>query len=509
MTKIKVNTNIINTLNAIPAAGKTQVAIDYIADNFGNKFNKVLYVLPTKNVIEEVYKRLSNSVNKKFITKIYGDDSDYSVQKNIVDYMVNQPAQGILMITSAACMLLSDRLVGFDLVVIDEELASFSVKKAKLQTVNLDQKAAFEFFFTYVNYKKTNFPKLLKLTLNHSEFADIDKQDDGLYDFFKDILTELEHGTFDMFINEDEYEALLNGSAGLHIMKVLNPKFFTKQKEVLYLGYDLENTLSSLVYRKVYGFVFKQSELTKNLRFINYSNPVEITYMFAGKVGKQTIAGYGSKKEGNKEAQAQIINFIKENDWNKDCLYRKNIDLGEVIHFENSHQIEAMPHGINKPEWMSKTKITILNLFYLNPVEASFLKLLGYSKEEIENGRNVNMIVQQITRSAIRHNNGTPIKVFVLNEDTALGVAKAFKNSTLIHSGEALTKKPNSNKLEADMKKFCDEAKRKNRDMSKRKAVTKEEKEAWSQMVKKWHALTTRKFDLEEKLTIIRNKTEK
>ncbi|GAN84008.1 DEAD/DEAH box helicase [Novacetimonas hansenii] len=486
-------TNYIETLNAIPAAGKTHAAITYIKETFGITKSKILYVLPTKEVINEVYNKLLEQGIEQ-VTKIYGDDNiSTSVQERIVDFVINQESPYILMITNRAAMMLSDRLTGFDLVVIDEEIPSFGVTERHLPTNNEDQMASCEYFFTYISRTTTCFKGLSKLSLNHSSYKNINKEDE-IYKVFNEMFENMDKGTFDYYILDNELDKLLDEESdtnSLHIMSIMRPTFFKQQKEVIYLGYDIENANSSLVYKALYNYQFKQSKLEKKLRFKQYSNKVVISYIFNERIGKQAISN-------NERLQQQVKEYVENNSFNNDCLYRTNIKMKSKVKFFNSEEIMAKPHGINNPKWTQKTKIVLLNLFYTNPYESMFFQNMGYEPADIEAGRNVNMIVQQITRSAIRHNTGETINVLVLDQNTALSAASAFANVTVQDSGLIPDKGPRqtrSDKLDKEFAEKCTECKKMDYNFSRKKKITKQQQEEWLETLKVWKALSNKLTD--------------
>jgi hypothetical protein len=419
-----------NFLNALAGAGKTRALARY-ADRLARRGHKVLFVQPTKRLID-------NTVNDELIPlfpnynyqRLYGD----GVVKKIVKHFQNAPVGGqIVFITHAAFMLTphfhkkADWIVLFDEVpgVLDHcDLKlpqNHSVITSHLTTQNAGA--------THVELVAKDSKRLRKIVQN--------KDDDAVWEIFGDLPAQVLSHHWGVWTLQTTHDNLVRGAGTgkkFTTHSMLMPSLFDGFKAVTLAAACFKETLLYKLWASQ-GVTFKaNTTLAKGLRYQTHQNGSLITIHYASEEN-------WSKRLRNKtidtgSGENTIMNCVRDavlNLFGADpFLWMANTDVSDDFFATHPHakRLPNSPHGLNG--FQKFHKIVVLSALNLTPAQFTFLREKGIDADEVHAAISRYAAYQAVIRSSARNpSDQTPKDFVVMDRATAEWLSDLFPGATI------------------------------------------------------------------------------
>lgn len=460
----------IETLESLPGSGKTEVVIREIVQN-KDIYKKIVWIAPTIELIKATSNRFKK--NGIDVTVFHSEQiDDESVYKRVIDFKsLNSDAYFIMITQAAYCTMLSS-LTNNDILVIDEEI---QMQSGFIRAKNNESISLIKDYISFSEYSGKENIGTLSLCKSLDEFD----RDEFVYTGrVKTLLRHVSRKEETVIYLRKESEGVM---FDYHILP--NIEYIKQNKRVLYIGYNVSNSISFKLYEAISDIRFKRSDLEKNLRFTAYNAHANIYYLFKDYIGNMTLSTISGT---DKDAIRELVNGTGICD---NCLYvkqEKDNGLSSIdFNFTDSHKLPARPEGLNKHEWMDKTNIVLLGNYYLDTAIRSLFSKLDISMDQ-EMLRHIPTLVQQLTRSKIRTNCSDELNIIVISETTAIKLASIFKTSMTINlniNRDIKIKRQNGRPSKTDedkklRKKYSDRI----RKLRSRTSLTREEKQEMARL---------------------------
>ncbi|GAA4498270.1 DEAD/DEAH box helicase family protein [Gluconacetobacter tumulicola] len=411
----------IKTLNALPASGKTEAAIEHIAQNLGSRFNHIIWVSPTTDLLEDIKQRMIDKGIPNHQINVIHTYNTQNVAEAIKAHRFDRGQNSILMITSSSVQWIEEYQISCDFMVVDEE-----IKAVEIMTEKYTDAASRAFCERYIVFDDHPTNVELMLPRLSSKMKSLDRTDSVYLRAFKDLFDRMESNAYEVIALRASVESFSDETTPqIFFAVILKPDFFKRARECLVLGFGIEQSIMGLIYSRYFEVEFTESDLAGHLRFTRYGAHVDVKYILGG--------SWGNSKIQTQDYAPKIASHVKEQIKEK-SLYRWNLpdSTGRTYDFHAPSEWEEIPavvHGLNKPEWTAIKSVVLMNNFRCAPNENKLYKAIGISQEEADRGRHGSMIAQEMTRSAIRLNRD--ITVTVLDKMTADYLETLFKNTSI------------------------------------------------------------------------------
>ncbi|NOQ50478.1 MAG: hypothetical protein GQ557_02275 [Mycoplasmataceae bacterium] len=417
---IYANSNI-GFVSACCGAGKTHALMQHIKENQQN--HNHLIVLPSLDLVEQVYKNLKSMGLLDVFTITSKNTPTGKVKSSIVEFFKGYQDFGqILIITWAA----------YDDLPYFQNKANWKIFIDEVPQVNdfhkLDVSKNRQLITDFIELKQSINADMAQVGIkegcqNKLKLAS-QSSDDG-YEAFKPLYRALLSENRDVFVNPDEWAAVIEGrktgikSGELTFVAMLNPMQFIN---TTILAANFEDSLLFLWFTKFYEVNFRGNQkITNKLQYTAHEEQtgrrVKIKYF----LNNQNYSKYYRDKAmgENPTVGQEIDKMAAEIFGNESFLYVVNNDYKpEFGVSDNGTRLSVKSHGLNKYQHNHNIYFN-LALNYA-PNQLALMKNLGFSSDQLLIANTFETIYQNTMRTSLRDSSSDePVNIIVPDINSA------------------------------------------------------------------------------------------
>lgn len=412
-------------VSAPAGSGKTFALAQHAVDLAHNN-QKVLIVQPTKQLIRETWnaiKRNDPAVEVKSIMSANIGTSN--VLGDVIAHMTNAThgTGEVLLVTHEILDRMPDTHRQFWHLFVDEMPGGFDAHNLQIAlthahaTKHLEAERSLTGDVVVVDAKHEG--ALRDLAANVTG-------DSGLA-VFKDLAKDVLNPDKLVCVSKANYERLIDPT-GLEkvasFFSILTPSFLDNFASVTIMGANLESTELYLLWEKLLNVTWvKHPVLSKSLRYDTHENGTRLTikYLIEGNWSKY----HAARTLGNGTILDAVTQTI-EAELGDDFLWQANKSVDDN-QFYDGIRLPTKAHGQNRARFMDCDKVALVMAVNHAKPASDFLKLIGFSQDEIKTVLQYQNEYQAMMRCSLRKPEATnPVTVCVVSKGSAYWLAARF-----------------------------------------------------------------------------------
>jgi hypothetical protein len=413
------------SVSAPAGSGKTFALAKHAVD-LAHNHQKVLIVQPTKILIKETWAAIKRNDPTLTVTTIVSKSLGTSnVLGEVIAHMKNaEPGKGeVLLVSHEILDRMPDTHRQFWHLFVDEMPSGFDAH-------NLQIAVTHEHATAHLKAERPLIGDVVAVEALHEgalrELADNTAQDSGLA-VFKELASDVLNPDKLVCVNLPNYERLIDPTGAEKIVSffsILQPTFLDGFSSVTIMGANLDSTELYLLWEKLLHVEWKAHPiLSQSLRYITHKNGKRLTikYVIEGNWSKYHASlphGTGS----NLDAVTQAI----EADLGTDFLWQANKSVDDN-QFYDGIRLPTKAHGQNRQRFMDCNNVALVMAVNHAKPASDFLKLIGFSQDEIKTVLQYQNEYQAMMRCSLRKPEATePVTVCVVSKGSADWLAARF-----------------------------------------------------------------------------------
>ena len=424
----------IQYFDALAGAGKTYALVKY-ADDLARKDEKILFVQPSKLLINNTIKDEVDGLNPIYPVKAIHGDTDRNVVASIIRHLRLATVGGeIVFITHEAFMRLPifegkrKWTVLFDEVPQVDIYQHFNIADThQLLTANLMTTDSGNGYCQLLDNLEVSKLGLTKIANN--------KRQDELLERLQPLARRIKSQDWKVYVRPEQYENLLTGDKDTNQLathSLLHPSIFDYYKHVIIAGALFkESVLFNLWSRLGWTNIWScNKSLYQNLRYQTHQNGdlITINYLLDGSWSKSMRdKTFMNPETGETDCLNDYLGkFIGNALAPNPFVWMGNNDLADD-YFDQAiaERLPNSPHGLNNFQYYNHA--VIISALNPPPAHFKFMAVMGIEEDELRTHHYRNAVYQAAMRISIRNPNDTNLKsITVMDATTAHWLATIF-----------------------------------------------------------------------------------
>jgi hypothetical protein len=413
------------SVSAPAGSGKTFALAQHAVD-LAHNHQKVLIVQPTKQLIRETWKAIKRNDPALRVTSIMSANIGTS---NVLSQVIAHMAQAehgkgeVLLVTHEILDRMPDTYRQFWHLFIDEMPSGFDAHHLQIALTHSHATehltAERELTGDVVVVDAKNEGALRDLLANVTG-------DSGLA-VFHDLAGDVLNPDKIVCVSKPSYERLIDPTGVEKVtsfFSILTPSFLDNFASVTIMGANLESTELYLLWEKLLNVVWsKHPVLNRALRYDAHENGHRLTikYLLNGNWSKY----HAARPHGSGTILDAVTQAI-EAELGDDFLWQANKSVDDN-QFEEGIRLPTKAHGQNRARFMKCDNVALVMAVNHAKPASDFLKLIGFSQDEIKTVLQYQNEYQAMMRCSLRDPEATaPVTVCVVSKGSADWLAARF-----------------------------------------------------------------------------------